>query len=301
MGFDAGRGRADRGAGPLAPAAGRDRHHPRPRRPRHRRAGRLAGGDAPRRSTCCTALTEADARATSPKAWSSWRAGPGPRPGPAGARGPRHRARALPADRRPTTCRSPTAVARGPGRPSTVERGRRRRPGHGGRPRPGRPARRRRRDVRAAAGPGARRAGLGAGRVRRLGVGGRRRPTSTPACCASATRLVAGRVDARRSGCAAPPADPLEPTVAVRPEASRQATVLEVRAARPARAWSTSSARPWPTSTSRCARRTSTPRSAGGRRLLPAGGARRGAQRPAGRRGGPRRARRPYCGAAAGS
>ena len=45
MGFDAEEVDLDRAARALAPAARRDRHHPRPRRPRHHRAGHLAGAD----------------------------------------------------------------------------------------------------------------------------------------------------------------------------------------------------------------------------------------------------------------
>ena len=88
-------------AGALAPAAGGDRDHPRPRRPGDRRRGwptAALGGGADR---CCGRSPRPTPAPASPKAWSTWRAGlvdpPGPprlargrgsasRPDPAGAR-----------------------------------------------------------------------------------------------------------------------------------------------------------------------------------------------------------------------
>ena len=68
--------------------------------------------------------------------------------------------------------------------------------------------------------------------------------------------VLEGRVDAARRLRPGRPSASLEPSVVIRPEASDQATVLEVRAADgPAATWS---ARRSLASTSRCAQRTST-------------------------------------------
>ena len=185
MGFDRRRGRADRAAGPLAPAAGRDRDHARPRRPGHRRA-RHRRGHLAEALALLSALTVADAKATSAKAWSTWRATlvrqlaqrcldawsptlPGAVPGPPRPRSP------IPREvrRDPTAVRSPS---------SAVDR---RLAGDRDLWRPGRPARRRRRPVRAAADLGPGRPRLGPGRRTACRCG--RSPTTSSTGGAAAT------------------------------------------------------------------------------------------------------------------
>ena len=229
MGFDAEAVDLVAPAGALAPAARRDRDHPRPRRPGDRRPGRLAAGVG--RGARPAARAHRGRRPGDRAEGLVVVAGrAGPRPGPPGARRARLRA---PRCRRssPTTSRSPEPVRRG-GAVDHGRAGRRRVPGHRDRAGPGRPAGRRRGDVRAAADPGPRRAGLVAGAVRRLGLGGGGAGPRRRACCGSGTTRssTAASTPARRlrpAGAAAA----LEPTVVVRPEASAQATVLEVRTA----------------------------------------------------------------------
>ena len=79
------------------------------------------------------------------------------------------------------------------------------------------------------AGPGG--PGLVAGPVRRLGLGGRRGAARRRGAAAALRRDRRRAGSTRRPGWRRPPAQALAPTVVVRPEASAQATVLEVRAA----------------------------------------------------------------------
>ena len=83
---------------------------------------------------------------------------------------------------------------------------------------------------------GARGPGLDAGRVRRLGLGRRRDGLDDMPCCASGSTRSSTAASTRPTGCAGRSPSELEPTVVVRPEASRAGDGLEVRAAdRPGR------------------------------------------------------------------
>ena len=198
-------------AGALAPAARRDRDHPRPRRPGDGRGGGRPARLGAEALDLLTALTEADARATSPKAWSSWRAGL--------VRDLARRARAALDQRRRAAAggqrrgrRCPSEVRRGGGLDRRRAR-RRRRAGHRDRPRPGRAARRRRRDASRCSGSSVRAArAWAAGRVRRLGLGGRRRARSTRRCCGSGYDAIVDGPARRGAPGSAPPRRPaLEP------------------------------------------------------------------------------------------
>ena len=215
-------------AGALAPAARRDRDHPRPRRPGHRRAGSPSGSPDLEALNLLRALTESDARATAPKAWSTWRAN---LIDTVGRRRPRRWAgrQAARSSRRGPRSRCPRPCAGAP-RASTsslVEDGAQVTviaPD-----RLGLLA-----DVAAlfatAAGVGPGGPGLEPGRRRRVGLGGRRGP---PGRGRAAPAVRRDRRREARSGRAAAPSlgEGLAPTVVVRPEASSQSTVLEVRAA----------------------------------------------------------------------
>ena len=150
----------------------------------------------------------------------------GHRPRPPGAGRPRrHRPRGR-------TARGPAAAApRRRRRRHRRRAGRRRVAGHRGRPRPGRAARGRRGRLRPAAGlrPGGPR--LGRGGARGLGVGRRRRPGRARGAAAAVRRRSSRGASTPRPGSGAAGEGALAPSVVVRPEASRQATVLEVRAA----------------------------------------------------------------------
>ena len=152
-------------------------------------AGRVDHGEA---MSLLLALTEADARATSPKAWSTWRAGL------VRDLGDRVLAHLDPDASTPAPVAGEVAVpeaVRDGGVSVTVEPvGRRRRHGHGDREGPGGHAGRHRRDVRPAAGVGAGRARLATGAVRRVGLGGRRRARRPGRAAATV------RGDRRRTG-----------------------------------------------------------------------------------------------------
>ena len=133
------------------------------------------------------ALTEADARATAPKAWSSWRAEPGGRRGHAGRGRVRGRRGRRAAGERPAQeVAVPKAVRKG-GTCIEVVPGGEGVAGHRAGTGPGRAAGRRRRAVRDAARAGTCGAGLEPGRRRRLGLG-RRRGAPRPGRAAAALR-----------------------------------------------------------------------------------------------------------------
>ena len=194
-----------------------------------------------------------------------------PRPGPA-APAAALASGAVAAAGRPTT-RSPCprryAAARSRSRVEPVGR---RRAGHRDRARPGRAARRRRRDVRAAARLGPGRAGWSQDDVG-VSVWEVAEEHSTRPCCASATRRSwTGRLDPAPR--LAPPAEPgpLAPTVVVRPEASAQRDRARGAHRRPARRGP-----PGLRSAGRARRRGPLgarrhPRPPGRRRVLPPGG-----------------------------
>ena len=257
MGFDAEGVDLVAAAGALAPAAG-----PRPRRPATRRTRRPstwspAASGTPRRVALLLALTEADARATAPKAWSAWRAGLVRRPGRAG----RGRARTSDAARRARDAGARRRRAAGGRAGRATGRGR---PTTGVRVTVVAPDRvglladvaamfaLQRATVRAAR-------GLDRGRPRRLRVGGRRRRWWTRRCSGSGSTPSSRAGSTPPRGCGRTRPGGLDPTVVVRPEASRGATVLEVRAAdRPGVLYLTLR-RARHASTSASARRTSTP------------------------------------------
>ena len=258
MGFDAGGGRPGRhrwSAGTCCSPRPRPPATPTTRRPSAR--GRSAGRAAAEALTLLAALTEADARATSPKAWSSWRAGL-----------IRDLGRRVPAELDPGSAagRSPSEDVEIP--PAVARRRRRRSRSSRGddgatvtvdRAGPGRAARRRGRGVRAAADVGAGRPGLVAGRRTASRCGRSPTSSSTRRCCGSGSRRSPRAGSTRPSGCGRRRRTTLAPTVVVRPEASVAGHRARGAGHRPARASSTSSARRSPSSTSRSAPPTSTP------------------------------------------
>ena len=284
MGFDAGRGRPGRDAGALAPAARRDGHHPGPRRPGDRRAGGLPGrlrrgagaAHGAHRGRRPGHLGEGLVRLAG-------RAGA--RPGPAG----RHAS--LDAGRSPRAGPSPTRSPIPRGRPAggaaavAVEA-----VGDGSRVTVVAPDRvglladcaavlaLQRIPVRAAR-------AWAQDAVRRLACGRSPRRTSTRPCSGSGTTRSSTAGSTRPPGCARRTPASSRPTVVVRPEASDQATVLEVRAAdRPGVVYLVCAAlaAPRPRGPLRPRRHA---RAAGGRRVLPAGAARPVRSATAGRRG----------------
>ena len=169
------------------------------------------------------ALTEADAKATSPKAWSSWRSGPtaisGAGPMPPSTVGPRCRRSSRTTSRSRRICAATRCRSRWSRCPTARESPRS--------PSTGRSAGRLRGHVRAQPQPRPRRPGCG----RRASLASRsgRSPmsTSTPRSCAPSTTPWSADGSTRTTGSGRMPAGGLAPTVVVRPEASDQATVLD--------------------------------------------------------------------------
>ena len=291
-GLRRGRRGPDRAAGALAPAARRDRDHPRPRRPGDGRAR------WPRRLGTAEAL---DLLHRAHRGRRARRLAQGlvvlavradPRPVPPHQGRARPAARALPpvCQRRGRGAQRRCAAA---GSSISVEPVADGTPGDRDRPGPGRAARRRRRDVRAAADRECGRRGPGRRTSSASRSGRSPRSTSTRRCCASATTAIQeGRLDPapaagaaghvrcwRRPSSYAPRRRRRRPCSRCGPPTGPGVVYLVCAALARAR-------RRGPLGARRHAR------AAGRRRVLPPGGLGRGAQRPAGRRGGPRRPRR---------
>ena len=256
MGFDDVRRRPDRAAGPLAPAARRDRDHPRPRRPGDGRGAGLPAAARPRRSTCSRCSPRPMPAPPRPKAWSSWRVRADPRPVPP-RQGRAHQWRRAAAGGQRARWTVPKEVRRG-GVSITVE------PVDDGSrvtviapDRVGLLA-----DVAAMfalqrigspRGPG-----LVAGPVRRLVLGGRRGARGRRGAAAALRRDPGGPPRPGARGWRRPPASgwPRPSSYAPRPRRRPRCS----RCGPPTGpAWSTWSAPRWPGSTSRSARPTSTP------------------------------------------
>ena len=231
------------------------------------------GGPGDRRRWSPSGSTTARSSSCSPRSPRPTRGPPRRRPGPvarlAGAQAGRRTGSALvagaarrpverPRGRGPRRGRATTPLAWSSGSSRTTPTGRR----HGARRGPGRPARRRRRDAGAAAGHRPCRPRLdqqddaGGVAVSRWRID---RTGLDPAVLRAADRdRRRGPRRPGRAGCDGGRRRSRRPWCCGR-RPPRTATVLEVRAGRPARRARTWCARRWPGSGSRCARRTSTP------------------------------------------
>ena len=272
MGFDADAVDAGRDAGALPPAARRDRHHPRPRRPGHGRAGRRAGSASAEALDLLDALTEADARADRAEgvvhagapAWSL------DLPAGAGARRSTPAARCPPVAERRSRSRPRHAPA---GSSVAVERRRRRRRGSRvvARDRVGLLA-----DVAAFRAAAGRRCGPpGPGRRSDYGVlrvGGRRRAPRRGGRSGSGSTRSRRPPRRRRSGCAPPTPGRSSRRSSYAPRPSAQRDRARGPGRRPARGGLPGLRRARGASGRGPLGARRHPRPAGGRRVLPAGG-----------------------------